>query len=612
MTDYRELTLDEIEVMESHGCTAEDWTRIMVADGFMPERMRRVELFGDVRLGANDGTVEVGEGFRKPCGIMDATLRNVTVGDGCLIERIGNYISNYAIGDGCCLSNVSLIETTEGATFGEDNLISVLNEAGDGNLVVFHGLSSQLASLMVRHSDDRDLFLALRRMFREEVRRTLPEQGTLGSNVKLVNTTELVNTIIGDDCEISGAMRLSDCTIQSSANNPTYIGAGVIAESVIVDEGASLTNGVRLQDCLVGEACQLSNGFSATTSVFFANSYMSNGEACAALCGPFSASHHKSSLLIGTAMSFYNAGSATNFSNHAYKMGPLHYGILQRGAKTASGAHLLLPAQVGAFSVCLNKITNHPDTRDLPFSYIIGEGEHTYIVPGRNLTTVGLYRDVNKWPKRDQRPAAGRKSLVRFEWLSPYTVGAILRGRAILEDLQVQCGVLAQVYPYQGALIRRSSLEKGKRYYDLALRLFFGLALTARREAGVSAEPMSANGEGDWTDLGGLLMPVSEEERLIADVKSGELESTQDVHDRFTEIHKSYVASQWAWARPLLLEHYELEELWDKDEEQILRDYEKAQKEWLSLIRSDAEREYALGDVDESVLRAFLDKLQTD
>ncbi|NAW49767.1 DUF4954 family protein, partial [Salmonella sp. gx-f5] len=82
------------------------------------------------------------------------------------------------------------------------------------------------------------------------------------------------------------------------------------------------------------------------------NSYMSNGEACAAFCGPFTASHHKSSLLIGGMFSFYNAGSATNFSNHAYKMGPMHWGILERGSKTASGAYLLMPATLGTYSVC--------------------------------------------------------------------------------------------------------------------------------------------------------------------------------------------------------------------------------------------------------------------
>lgn len=608
MTEYRELNIDEIEVLERQGCSAEDWTRISVAEGFLPERLRRVEFFGDVHLGANDGTIEVSKGFLKPCGISDATLRNVTVGDGCLVERVGNYISNYVIGDGCHISNVALIETTEGATYGENNLVSVLNEAGAGNVVIFHGLSSQLAALMVRYADDQELTLALRRMIEEELQATLPDCGTIGNGVKITNTAEVVNTIVGDDCEISGATRLSDCTILSSPNNSAYIGAGIIAESTIVDEGASVTGGVKLQDCFIGEACQISNGFSASASVFFANSVMANGEACAALCGPFSASHHKSSLLIGIQLSFYNAGSATNFSNHAYKMGPIHYGELERGSKTASGAHLLLPAHIGSFSMCMNKIQSHPNTTDFPFSYVIGEGKDTYIVPGRNLGTVGIFRDVHKWPKRDQRPQSGRKSMVRFEWLSPFTAQQILAGKGALEDVQVQCGVLAQEYPLQGALIRRSSLEKGLRYYDLALRLFMGMALEQRRASGVDAEPGS-EGVGEWNDLCGLLAPKSTVEQLVSDVKSGDIASVDELQARFATIQQSYVAYQWAWAYPLILDHYELQELWEADETRILNDYQKAKQEWLQLIKRDAEKEYALGDVDSEALSSFLKQI---
>lgn len=160
---------------------------------------------------------------------------------------------------------------------------------------------------------------------------------------------------------------------------------------------------------------------------------MSNGEACAAFCGPFTASHHKSSLLIGAQFSFYNAGSATNFSNHAYKMGPMHWGILERGTKTASGAYLLMPATIGAFSVCFGKLMHHPDTRNLPFSYLIAYGDTMYLSPGRNITTVGLYRDIRKWPKRDMRPAGAQLSIVNFDWLSPFTVQEIVKGKRFLK-----------------------------------------------------------------------------------------------------------------------------------------------------------------------------------
>ena len=117
-----------------------------------------------------------------------------------------------------------------------------------------------------------------------------------------------------------------------------------------------ILNSAKISNCFVGEACCITNGFTAESSVFFANCHMANGEACAAFCGPFTSSHHKSSLLIGGMFSFYNAGSATNFSNHAYKMGPIHYGTLERGCKTASGAYLLMPAKIGTFSVCFGKL----------------------------------------------------------------------------------------------------------------------------------------------------------------------------------------------------------------------------------------------------------------
>ncbi len=367
MTDYRYLTDNEIAALEGNGCKAENWDDVETAEGFVAGNYRNVEFYGRIRLGNVDGMAEISPGFYKNFGVYNATLRNVSIGDNCLIENIGNYINEYSIGDNCLISGVGRIETSEGATFGEDNLVSVLNEAGDGNLVIFSGLTAPLAAFMVKHSEEKTIRETLRRLIREEMEYSRNERGTIGNNVKIVNTTDITNTIIQDECEINGASRLSDCTIVSSTDASVYIGTDVICENSIITNGSSVVDGVKLQDCFVGEACTISNGFSASSSVFFANSHLSNGEACAAFCGPFTASHHKSSLLIGGMYSFYNAGSATNFSNHAYKMGPMHYGCLERGSKTASGAHILMPAQIGSFSMCMGKIANHPDTTALPF-----------------------------------------------------------------------------------------------------------------------------------------------------------------------------------------------------------------------------------------------------
>ncbi|MBO5578887.1 MAG: DUF4954 family protein [Prevotella sp.] len=609
MRDYRQLTQEEIEVLERNSCWAEDWNRVLVAETFRPYGFHRVLFYGDIRLGSFDKQVEVTKGFTKHAGINDATLRNVTVGNDCLIEKIGNFINNYTIGDDCYISNISTMETTEGATYGEGHVVSVLNEMGDGNVILFHDLNSQLAALMVKHFKDKSLRDNITRLVNEEIRFTLPERGTIGNGVKIINTKEITNTVVKDDCEINGAARLSDCTIMSSKDASVYIGTGVICENSIISNGCSITNSVKMQDCFVGEACQITNGFTAEASVFFANSFMANGEACAAFCGPFSASHHKSSLLIGGEFSFYNAGSNTNFSNHAYKMGPMHYGTLERGSKTASGAYVLMPAKIGAFSVCFGKLMNHPDMRCLPFAYLLAYGETMYIVPGRNITTVGLYRDIKKWPKRDRRAPSSRKSIINFDWLSPFTVGEIVQGKKILEALRQAGGNNVSSYNFQEYIINASSLRKGIKYYDIALRIYMGAVLKRAVKGGFLGKPTSSIGEGNWNDLSGLLLPASEEQRLIDDIKNGNVESIKDILNRFREIDEHYREYQWTWTYRMILDYYGLDELTDTAIQRIREDYVKARRAWIAEIRKDAEKEYAMGDVEQEVFDDFISKL---
>ena len=607
---YRSLTFEEIEILESNSCWAEDWSRVEVAeDGFQAKFFHRVMFYGDIQLGSFQKEVEITKGFVKHSGINDATLRNVTVGNDCLIEKVGNYINNYTIGDDCLISNISVMETTEGATYGEGNLISVLNEVGDGNVIFFHDLNSQFAAFMVKHFNDKDLKNAIRRLVKEEIARTNPERGTIGNNVKIVNTREITNTVIQDDCEISGASRLSDCTILSSEYASVYIGTGVICENSIISDGSSIVNSVKMQDCFVGEACQISNGFTASQSVFFANSFMSNGEACAAFCGPFCASHHKSSLLIGGMFSFYNAGSGTNFSNHAYKMGPMHWGILERGTKTASGSYLLMPATIGTFSVCFGKLMHHPNTTALPFSYLIAEADKMYLVPGRNITTVGLYRDIRKWPKRDMRPQQTQKSIVNFDWLSPYSVGEILQGKKILENLRQASGDNVSSYNYHEYVINATSLRKGIKYYDIALRIYMGAVLKRAHKWGFFGKPQTEVGLGRWDDLSGLLLPVSEERRLIEDIKSGSLETIEEVVNRFREINENYRIYQWAWTYRMIFEYYGINEISPEDDARIKQDYIEARRAWIAEIKKDAEKEFEMGDVDREVFESFVNSL---
>lgn len=604
MQDYRSLTVDEIGILEHQGCTAEDWGNIRVAEDFSPEYIHNTSFYGEVCMGVFDKKIVTAEGFFRHCGIRNVTLCNVIIGDNCLIEHVSGHICHYTIGDDCYISGIGTMTTTEAATYGQGYAVAVLNEAGDGNVMIYDGLTSQMADFMVRYAGDATVWQPLCEAVRQYVDAHRPEQGTIGNRVKIVNTQEIINTIVSDECEINGALRLNDCTLCGSSEAGIYVGNGVICENTVMQSGASVLNGAQTYNCFVGEACHVGKGFSAENSIFFANSYMDNGEACAAFCGPFTVSHHKSTLLIGGQYSFYNAGSNTNYSNHAYKLGPIHFGTLERGTKTASGAHLLMPATIGAFSMCMGKIQNHPDTSDLPFSYLIASGDTTYIVPGCNIATVGTYRDINKWPKRDMRPHGDRRSIVNFDWLSPYTVQRIIRGQRLLEALRREQGDNVAAYNYNGCMIKNHSLIKGLRIYNMAIRMYMGMVVENSNEL-----PESSIGTGEWIDMAGMLAPEAEISLIADDIRNGNIEDIELIEERFTQINEHYNTYLWNWAYGTIVDYLGVDSLTNDDTNRIIADAKAARNEWITAIRYDAEKEYALGDVDDEMLNGFLEKL---
>ena len=59
MRDYRQLTHEEIQVLEQNACWAESWEKVLVAPGFRPYNFHRVIFYGAIRLGEFEKMVEV-------------------------------------------------------------------------------------------------------------------------------------------------------------------------------------------------------------------------------------------------------------------------------------------------------------------------------------------------------------------------------------------------------------------------------------------------------------------------------------------------------------------------------------------------------------------------
>ena len=136
-----------------------------------------------------------------------------------------------------------------------------------------------------------------------------------------------------------------------------------------------------------------------------------------------------------------------------------------------------------------------------------------------------------------------------------------------------------------------------------------GAVLKRAHKWGFFGKPQTEVGLGRWDDLSGLLLPVSEERRLIEDIKNGSLETIQEVVERFREINDNYRVYQWAWTYRMILEYYGIDEITPEDDARIKRDYIEARRAWIAEIHKDAEKEFEMGDVDREVFESFVNSL---
>ena len=599
------LTAEQIAVLEAQSCRCENWSEVTVAEDFNPKYVRNVNFSGQVRLGSFNKIFTLAGGIRKHSGIYHATLHNVIVGDDCMVEHIRNYIANYIIGDGSYIENVTDLITYGETSFGNGTKVSVLNETGGREVAIHEHLSSHEAYITALYRHDQKLIDSINELVSKYVESSKSTFGVIGKNVEILDAMHIVNVKIGDSAKIKGASRLRNGSIVSCEEAPVNIGMNVIADDFIVESGSSITDGVSLTRCFVGQACVLGHGYSASDSLFFSNCQGENGEACALFAGPYTVTHHKSTLLIAGMFSFMNAGSGSNQSNHMYKLGPIHQGIFERGAKTTSDSYVLYPAKIGAFSLVMGRHVNNPDTSNLPFSYLIEQQGVTYIIPGVNLKSVGTVRDVRKWPSRDRRKDPHRLDHINFNHLSPFTVQKMFDGMKILEMLKEASGNRADNYYYKKSIIRNASLHKGLKYYQTGIIKFLGNSFITRiQDADVSSDEGLRRalrrdnpvGAGHWLDISGLICPASEIEKLCDDLTEGKVRDIVELGSRFGQIASDYYSYEWTWAYDAIEKFwgYDLANITRSQAIDLISQWKNAVISLDKLIYDDAGKEFEL------------------
>ena len=601
---FRKLTAQEIAQLESQGCSARDWKDVEVAEAFDAKYVRNTSFSGHNKLGVFGREIELPGGLKIHSGIYNATLHNCEVGDDAHLYNIHNYIANYHIGAHTCIENVNAILVDRKSTFGNGVRVPVMNEGGGREIPIFNELSASLAYILTLYRHRPAMIHQLEQMIDAYADAQASDHGYIGDYVRILNCGSIKNVKIGDYAELNGVSRLKNGSVNSNEAAPVRLGSGVKCTDFIIASGVEIGDSTLVDKCFVGQGCIFDKHYSAGESLFFSNCQGMHGEACAIFAGPYTVTHHKSTLLIAGMFSFLNAGSGSNQSNHMYKLGPIHQGVAERGAKTTSDSYLLWPSKVGAFSLVMGRHTHHADTSELPFSYLIENQAESYLVPGANLRTVGTIRDAQKWPKRDNRKDPNKLDQINFNLLSPYTVQKMWRGREVLDELQALGGENTEVYGYRNCKIKNTSLRHGRELYTIGIQKFLGNSLISRLEQKewhtldelrAALQPDSKIGAGDWVDMAGLLAPKREVKRQLDDIEKGQL-SLVDIQQRLMEMHANYYSYEWTWA----LE--KLEQVWGCEVKDVtLAQLRKTVEDWKEavvsldkMVYNDARKEFDL------------------
>ena len=536
---HRHLLWHEIRDLEERGCISSDWHSVLVHPSCDLSRIRNVRFAGEVRIG-----------------------ENVT------------------------LENIGLLEMEKEAPCGVGTEVCVLDETGSRSVRIFPGLSSQLAMLIAR---DTAWSNGEARLMLDEHLEHAVVPAEIGDGAVITNCGTLRNISVGPEVRIEGAEYLSNGAIINNAapgRALARIGAGVNAENFILEDGV-LDSGAIIRNCYIGQGAMVEKGFTAHDSLIFSNCTLENGEACALFAGPYTVSMHKSSLLIGCQTSFMNAGSGTNQSNHMYKLGPVHWGVLERGVKTSSFSYLMLGAKIGAFSLLMGQHKTHPDSSQFPFSYLFGDEKGaTVVVPGAMLRSCGLLRDEKKWPTRDRRlkrklPLHDR---IVFDVLNPLTVDAMLKAVDVIRELLDLPADDDRFIRYKGMKFTRASLERARHLYELAIYKY--LHLHTSENGFPMREPGSEAAE--WIDLSGLLMPRA---LMTKAMEADSVEKMEAIFDKalqhYPNLQRAWIAARFndSWRRtPEVIADYaaEFDRMIEEDRRRYLADL-SAQNDMLRL-----------------------------
>ncbi len=633
---YRNLTAEEIQILEANANESTNWNDVLVTDKFLPQQIKRSKFFGLIRIGDMEEVYLEYRDIRLPCGIYNSHIISSDLGD-CIALHQVHYMAHFIIGNEVILLNVSEMETSSSAKFGNGILkdgdtessriyLELCNENGNRKVLPFDGMQAADVYLWTRNRQDK---LLQSRFFEMTNKRFTSERGfysEIGDRTVIKNSHTIKNVKIGSDAYIKGVNKLKNLTVNSTSTAYTQIGEGCELVNGIIGYGCRVFYGVKAVRFILSSYSQLKYGARLINSFLGDNSTISCCEVLNSLIFPAHEQHHNNSFLCASLVMGQSnmAAGATVGSNHNSRAADGEI-IAGRGFWPGLCVSLKHNSRFASYTLIVKgDFPNELDIR-IPFSLLSNDvkNDQLVLIPGYwfMYNMYALMRNTNKFISRDKRQF--KNQYFEYDILAPDTVNELfnalaemetavataidknaaepaIQGRSWLQDsnsLNLEVHLPNTEFSKRRVLLLKPResyklFKKLIRYYAVCqvLELMSGDAIHSK----LIQQPLPSAQRASFVNVGGQLVPNDKLEELLSDIRSGAIDSWDAVHARYRHWSEAYLSDKLTHALQSLQEVTERDaQTWDMAFWNNLLEEALQTKQWIcEEIRNTREKDY--------------------
>jgi Domain of unknown function (DUF4954) len=490
--------------------------------------------------------------------------------------------------------------------------LEICNENGGRSIIPFDGMLPGDAWLFSRYRDDAKLQSQLRHFSDQVSDKRHGYYGTIGDRTVIKNCRIVKDVKIGSDAYLKGANKLKNLTIHSSENSKTQIGEGCELVNGIIGFGCRIFYGVKAVRFILASHSQLKYGARLINSYLGNNSTISCCEVLNSLIFPAHEQHHNNSFLCASLLMGQTnmAAGATLGSNHNSRGAD---GELVAGRGFWPGLCVSIKHNSRFASFIIMAKGDYPAELNipLPFSLVSNDvaKEELLVMPCywflHNM--YALARNAWKYGDRDKR--IEKTQLLEFDYLAPDSMHEVVaaigslelivlhswlkqpenanslkemehrnlnifsdpsdlrtQGRSLLnskENQIDQISFFADGFENSKRPVKILKLKKAYRIYrELVVHYAVQQIVNFIESANVKnfssfQQMLPENKKAEkWVNAGGQLIKISAFDRLLSDIRSGNITGWSDIHTFYRKQAMNYMGDKMHHAFDLLFEEF--------------------------------------------------------